>query len=370
MKYLRYACLLGLLFFLFDCQRPTSERAQTKLVLTEKETPSILLSDVFSLDSALIIESDLPFGELANVFFSDKGYILHYRNPDKLVKTDYSGNVISVRAAGEGISGGLGDITHSVHFEKHIYVLDREMMRLSKLNQDLQVVSGMSVPFYAQSFVMQSEDIAIFYTGNEVSDISTSKVLIYDIARQNLIAEYLPISSTLQGYFNFLTTTHLIHADSGVLFWDSSLRTVYAIKQNVMMPLYEFDFGQNGVADDFYENQRFKNSMEFILHMRRNNYTYRPFKVLANTEYFLTYFEHKGGIWASIQNVTSGHSVAFKEIKEDMITGQLLSETFTSCVVGLHGKDNIVVSIPPEYFRDEAKEGFSNGMILFGTLKM
>ncbi len=335
----------------------------------------VLLSDLITMDSIKIIDpgSYHQFGEIQQFVMADKRLILHTSSPSSVTVLNQACE-IEVQLVPDY---EIKEITAIDVFNDQVYVLDRSSFTIFKLSYSLTVMEKFKIPVFAQSFKILDPEKVALYTGNEVTEHNSGKLILYNYSDKKITGDYISISEKQRKYFNFFTTYHFPVFDGRLMFWDSSMNEFFEIDRGMPEAIVKLDYGKDGLPPGFYGTASFENPAEFLFTLRKQHYAFRHFRVMANDNFLLITFEKRGDFLTCIYNKETGHLLTFSEINDDILTNKNLSEIELSFFATLLDEDSFVALLPNEII--EGME-FSNpvlreaalskyNVLIFGKIK-
>lgn len=134
--------------------------------------------------------------------------------------------------------------------------------------------NSLSLPFMPFAFFKKTSSLYSFYNNNLKSEISSSKIVDYDVELQNKCNEYFPIDEKMAEYF-FLGDEKVFNQSSkGFYCHISPIDTIYKYdEEKGFVPAFHLDFTDNAAPSAFYE-KRYRDIMEFSEAANKNGYIY------------------------------------------------------------------------------------------------
>jgi hypothetical protein len=362
---------------LFSCDQDKADNGNNlmEIKLQEPFQQKIKLSELISIEKTLVIDSNsfLDFGEVSSIQRLGEHYVVHNAFPQTVSILDSTGKVIGQLVPDHQ----LRQISEVSAIDDQVIVLDRGAQMLHFYDKDLNLLKQVRIPVLAQSFkIIDSQTIAL-YVGNELTEFSKGKLLIYDLETEKITQDLFPISEKQRKYFNFLTQYHFVNANGKVVFWDSAMDQMYAVDKDGVKPFYHLDYGTSKLPTGYYEGLAFDNAAAFLQSMRATSYAFRHFMVLANERFMLIHYEKSGEFLTSLVDLKDGKSKNFTHFEDDIMGLDRLNVVKLSFFAGFLDQDKFVGFIPAEILEGSdlksskllnAKENKAN-LILIGTLK-
>jgi hypothetical protein len=362
---------------LFSCDQDKADTGKQlmEIKLQEPFQKDIKLSELISLEKTLVIDSNgfLDFGEVSSIQKLGDHFVVHNAFPQTVSILDLSGKVIGQIAP----DYQLKQISEVSVVDDQVIVLDRGAQTLHFYDKDLNLSKQVKIPVLAQSIKFIDPQTIALYVGNEMTELSKGKLLIYDLETQKITQNLFPISEKQGKYFNFLTQHHFVNAGGKVVFWDSAMDQMYHVEKDGAQPMYQLDYGPSKLPAGYYESLAFDNAAEFLQSMRATSYAFRHFMVLANEKFMLIHYEKSGEFLTSLVDLKDGKAKNFTHLEDDMMGLERLSEVKLSFFAGFFEQDKFVGFIPMEILDGadlkaeellNAKENKKN-VIVIGTLK-
>lgn len=361
-----------MMFLLHSC---SNETKLEPIKSTENISSEVKLSEIAQVDKIIKINyNDFKiFSEIGSIRRLNNLTIVHSLSPSMISVLDQSGMIISQLQPTSDGPASINGITEIKTLNNSIYVLDREHFKIYTLNLELELLSKIKLNFFCQSFEPLGDNNYLLYTGHEKTENNDSMFLFYDSNKNIVKKQFLPIHDNTPNFFKFLTRNHIIRLDNGnLLLWDSSKNFIYNYSEDIIEKFY-IDYGSYKLENDFYNTASFGNSYEFLTEMRKLNYAFRHFNLMANQKYITFTYEIKGEFSNTIYNSKTGKILNYKNINDDLITNISFSglDYFSS----LFGKDEFVTHISYEYLSNSNKDILKSAhksnsdVLVFGNLK-
>jgi len=342
--------------------------------LSESFESQIVLSKIARIDSFKVIQpgifSDLGEIDYALPFYG--GWIVHSSTPRAVSRLNEQGRITHQIKP----DFKLLDITSVSVFGQNVFILDRTSRKIHQLNDSLKWERELAIPLFAQSFTMLRDDKIVLYTGNEITEYNSGKLVYFDTKEKKVINDLIPISEKQMRYFNFLTAYHFPNEANEIFFWDSAINEIYAIRNDGILPAYRLDYGKWSLPENFYETANFDNAYDFVQQLRKKDYGFRHFKILVNEEFILINFEKGGDYLTSVFDRTSRKTATFSGLTDDILFLQKLDDIKLSFFVNLYSKNSFIGFVPAELVEKADNRTPSlpdsikgNGVLLFGSLK-
>lgn len=363
-----------------SCSKNSSEIQNiTNIKMEQDVLKEIKLSSFGFIDSLKAIEINgfQIFGEVKVAKWLNKKIVLHTASPNTISILNNNGKVVNQIKPDHIIN----DITSIDIVRNKIYLLDRPLSKFYILDETLTIESRFTIPFFSQSFKVLNDSIVVFYTGNEKTPQNNGKLVFYNLLNSEVLNDLLPISELQRKYFNFLTKYHFDNFNNEIIFWDSSINTIFAVKDNKIVPMINLDYGDSGVPINFYKKAQFDNPYDFVTQMRKKGYAFRHFKLLSNKNYILIVFEKGGEYYTSVYNNKEKTTKTFNDIDDDIIFHYQLSDIKLSYFVNLYDENSFISFVPFEFVEESLADRHSSNkviveaadkkqnMLLFGKLK-
>lgn len=335
----------------------------------DRVVESVRLSELIQIDSIVEIKLNDFFrlGDVKKTFFLNDRILVHSEKPNSISLINSDGELVSQYVP----DFEMTEISAVEVYDNIIYILDRSSNEIHFFDDNLSNFKKISIPYYAQSIKVLSDEIMAFYVGNEIT-INKGKLIIYNYKTQEAIADLITISPNERKYFNFLTSYNFLEINDDAYFWNSAQNQVFKIYPNgSIYPKFNFDYGEKGVPENFYEKATYENPMEFLQDTRSKGYAHRHFKVLANGRYVLTNFDYSSEFAITIFDFQNNVSTSFKNIDDDLLSNKKFEELTLSFFTDLHGSAQFTAFLPFEYFDNQIKINGSedSDLLIFGRFK-
>lgn len=265
----------------------------------------------------------------------------------------------------------MTDISSISLFNDLIYTLDRESMEIHIFNDNLIYQKKLSIPFFAQSMTVLSNDLIALYVGNEITD-NTGRLVIYNIDSNSIIYDHLSISANQKRYFNFLTSYNFFKLNNVNYFWNSPQNEIFQIgEEGQISNGFYLDYGNKGVPEGFYEQAKYENPYEFVQDARSKGYSHCHFMILANDNFVLIHFDKADTFGTTLFNIESRKSKTTTKVIDDIWINKEMEDIILSFFTDLYGKNNFVSFMPFEYLEESNDSGLSKGedYLVFGKLR-
>lgn len=338
-----------LLFLLIACEnRKAAFQQVTDVRIDEHYSPEVMLSRLIEIDTVIAIKPG-RFRDFANVihgiWLNNRYLVLHTEFPKTISLLDRLGNIVAQVLP----DFQLKQITSVSAYEDKIFILDRASMRLFQYSQTLALENVYSIPVFAQSVRVVGNEKMWLYVGNEITEHNKGKLIGYNYRRNRILNDWLPVSEKQRRYFHFLTPYHFPADSRSTYFWDSSINNLFAIEGDALHPVYRLNYGKWALPDDFYETSEFSNAYEFVQTLRQQPYAFRHFNIMMNDEVLVMQFEKSGDFLTTIHHRTSGSTLTFSDIRDDIITGNALGDIKLHFFINLYGRNAFLAVIPAEW---------------------
>ncbi|WKD85061.1 hypothetical protein KCTC32516_00399 [Polaribacter huanghezhanensis] len=254
------------------------------------------------------------------------------QSPSMISVIDSNGNIIKqLSVESEEVISPLKGMNEMKVFDGVIYVLDREVFKIYILDGNLNLKSSINLNFYCQSFEIINHNTFILYMGHTIAENNKGLFVVYNSKNNEIIDDLLPIDKNTTGYFNFLTSNHILKTSSLDYFylWDSTKNYIYeySLKNGIKNKFY-INYANSGLPNDFYETSTFKNAFDFLSKTRKKSYAFRHFDFKSNTNYLSFIFEKEGFFISTLFNFKTGDVISYQEIKDDVFTNLSLDGLF------------------------------------------
>lgn len=181
----------------------------------------------------------------------------------------------------------------------NIELLDNNGKKVFVYDSNGKYLRSLDLPFMPFSFCKQTDNLYSFYNSNLKSEISSTKIVDYNVELHEKTNEYFPIDDKLAEYF-FLGDEKVFSRSSESLFCHiSPVDTIYKFEENVgFVPVYHLDFLNHAAPNSFY-NERYRDIMVFSEAANKNEYIYAlsNFAINANEDILFSYRLGKTFYW-------------------------------------------------------------------------
>jgi hypothetical protein len=370
-----------LIFFLFiltmvGCNSKQQKNGEVLNIELQNDVQSEKsLMSLFSIDDAIIVNpvAFQDFGEVNACFLIGDSFLVHTAFPQTVSIINRDGMIVKQIQPDYQIK----EITSVDIYGNNIFILDRSAFLIHILNESLEIVGHINIPVFSQSFKILNEYQVALYTGNEVTESNSGKLIIYNYQTKKILRDFLPISEKQRKYFNFYTRYHFPVIGESVYFWDSSINDMYQVFENEIVPVFTLDYGPSKLPAGYYEQAEFQNPADFVMTLRKTDYAYRHFKFLSNQNFILITYEKGGDFLTTLYDLSNAKSLTFKNFKDDLYGLDNFNDIKLSFFIGLYDYDRFIGFLPYELLveanvKDEtlarAKEQQKN-VILLGSFK-
>ena len=156
----------------------------------------------------------------------------------------------------------------------NIELLDNRGKKILVYDSFGNLVRDWNVPAMAFSIFKKNSHHYCFYNGNMKSDVSSSRVMDYDVEVQEKIKEYFPIYDNLAEYFHLMDEKVFNMTQNGLYFHVSPIDTIYKyVDDKGFVPAFHLDFMNHAAPASFYE-YKYRDIMEFSEAANKNEYVY------------------------------------------------------------------------------------------------
>lgn len=156
----------------------------------------------------------------------------------------------------------------------NIELLDNRGKKILVYDSFGNLVHDWNVPAMAFSIFKKNSHHYCFYNGNMKSDVSSSRVMDYDVEVQEKIKEYFPIYDNLAEYFHLMDEKVFNMTLNGLYFHVSPIDTIYKyVDDKGFVPAFHLDFMNHAAPASFYE-YKYRDIMEFSEAANKNEYVY------------------------------------------------------------------------------------------------
>lgn len=180
-----------------------------------------------------------------------------------------------------------------------IELLDNNGRKVFVYDSNGKYLRSLDLPFMPFSFYKQTDNLYSFYNSNLKSDISSTKIVDYNVELHEKTNEYFPINDKLAEYF-FLGDEKVFSQSSESFFCHiSPVDTIYKFEENVgFVPVYHLNFLNHAAPNSFY-NERYRDIMAFSEAASKNEYIYAlsNFAINANDDILFSYRLGKTFYW-------------------------------------------------------------------------
>lgn len=303
-----------MIIILYSSCKSDSISTMTTYTLEETHDKKIkLLSDLIEIQQVIPIDSSLLFKEVYDLIDTKDAIYISSTGRFPLIKLDYQGNILHSygrRGNGPGEYTMVNDFT--LDAENKIYILDRDLSRITRFHSNGQLDTSWSIPMYAQSIQIQDEYI-YYYTGNEISSHTNHRLV--SMLQNKVERQWLPINTDYLHFLNFLDFSNFTH-NSLNRFYYSFNDTVYHINNKELDVAYYIDFGKDKLTEQDFD-PRFNDVMEFMNTLRKTKKAFRIMSLEENDNWISFLFEKEGYNYALI-NKKDGSTRYFKALVDDV----------------------------------------------------
>ena len=160
----------------------------------------------------------------------------------------------------------------------NIELLDNRGKKILVYDSFGNLVRDWNVPAMAFSIFKKNSHHYCFYNGNMKSDVSSSRVMDYDVEVQEKIKEYFPIYDNLAEYFHLMDEKVFNMTLNGLYFHVSPIDTIYKyVDDKGFVPAFHLDFMNHAAPASFYE-YKYRDIMEFSEAANKNEYVYALYR--------------------------------------------------------------------------------------------
>jgi len=298
--------IISVLLILFSsCTSTGSSEGQFKLPslkATLNNAQTLRLSDCFEEVSYIPLETsdDFLLGYIGKMLI--EGNTIYFLSGKSIYSFDLNSGKgkmnLSKLGNGPGEYKSLFDFVIDKN-TRHIELLDNNGKKIFVYDLNGNFQKSLSLPFMPFAFFKKTSSLYCFYNNNLKSDISSSKIVDYDVEHQNKYNEYFPINEKMAEYF-FLGDEKVFNQSSkGFYCHISPIDTIYKYAEGMgFVPAFHLDFTDNTAPSAFYE-EKYRDIMEFSEAANRNGYIYAlsNFAINGNDDIIFSYRFGKTFYW-------------------------------------------------------------------------
>lgn len=182
---------------------------------------------------------------------------------------------------------------------RNIELLDNNGKKIFVYDSKGNFQYSLNLPFMPFAFLKKTSGLYCFYNNNLKSEISSSKIVDYDVESQKIRKEYFPINDMMAEYF-FLGNEKIFNESSKRLYCHiSPVDTIYKYSEELgFIPSFHLDFMEHAAPSSFYE-ERYRDIMDFSEAADKNDYIYAlsNFAVNGNDDIMFSYSLGKTFYW-------------------------------------------------------------------------
>jgi hypothetical protein len=249
------------------------------------------------------------------------------------------------------------------------------------LHYDIQskYISSQAIGFYANSFAMQKANYFL-YVGAEMSDSSSSRVLVVDQESGTLVNEFLPIDPIQARYLNFFDRNNFTSFGDSLRFFYGFNDTIYHLEADDIQARYVIDFGKYNLPPSIFERS-YASAYDFMTYIREADYAFRIIGYQENENYCLFAFEFREEFVWCIYDKADKTVRLFDELEDNLVlNGFQLDDLFAALPYALTADNKTISVVEAEvlkaYFKEtnqaelgEELTASNNPILLIGTLK-
>lgn len=313
--------ILFFLLFLAACHQPKTPIDEAV------ETISV------DMEKAGLVDLSIPFQEITYTLLSDAdsflvgevdrmkiaGNKLYLITSNRLLSFDAGNGTpwISLQRSGNapGAYISLDDMWIDT-LRQEIELLDRNGKKIQTYNPQGVLLKERKIPFQSFAFCKYKEDDYLFYNNHVKSDVTTSRLVHYNVDKNTIKATFFPIDKHLANYFFVVEANNFNVTSTGCSFFSCPSNTLYQMSQDGQpTPRYHIDFGKNQAPKDFFEKD-YADIADFATQAEKKDYIYFINNLAENNTHIIFSFRRgKENYWA----------IYHKE-KAKLVTGQEISD--------------------------------------------
>jgi hypothetical protein len=317
----RNLCILLLAFLILSCQSSIKKTETGGTIAVDIDNVKRLrFSDIFDEVDYTPLETNDSFligtVERLRIFedhiclLSDKS--LHIFD----AKTGKGDLKLSKLGSGPGEYQSLYDVFIDKSAGR-IELLDMNAKRIQNYDLKGTFLNSTVLPFMSFSFVKDTDATYWFYNNQMSSDITQSKVIYYDVNKEDIVKAYFPIDKHLSGYFFVVEGNNFVKDKNGVFYFSCPSNSIYHLDgKSDPETIFTIDFGQHTVPQEFYDHH-FADIMEFAQEANKHEYVYFINNFSCNSDYvFLSFFVDRKCFW-SLHEITTGRTYTASILEDD-----------------------------------------------------
>lgn len=204
--------------------------------------------------------------------------------------------------------------------EKHetIELLDMNGQKVQKYNKEGHFMEEFSIPFQSFAFHKINNTDYFFYNNNMPSELTDSKLIVYDSSVGKIKTQHFPIDKHLSSYFFLVEGNNFSWTKDGVSFFSCPSSTIYNIDPSSfeVSEKYVMDFGKHQVPTEFYQ-ENYNDIFDFSQKAIKHEYIYFVNNFGENDNYIAISFRLDKDNYLSIYSKTDKKTITGKAFKDD-----------------------------------------------------
>ena len=267
--------ILLFITILYSCSE--SQKAEidiTQISIDIKKPEPLKLSTFFDDIKYVSLSDSVMIGDIERIKLYGN-HIFLLTNKSILVHDIKTGDLLlRIRNIGNG-PGEYVSLYDMLFDEDNniIEVLDMNGKKIMKYGFDGTFIEEIEIPFFSFAFHKIDHLTYFFYNSNIISDVSSHKLIKYNIITSKIIDQHLPINKHMAEYFYTVDSDNFgsIQCPS-FHFCPSDI--VYGFTENYsIFPKYHLYFGSNHTPNQFYNGQ-YTDIADFSTKATRLSYIY------------------------------------------------------------------------------------------------
>ena len=205
--------------------------------------------------------------------------------------------------------------------EKHetVELLDMNGQKIQKYNKEGHYMEEFSIPFPSFAFHKISDTDYLFYNNNITSELTDSKLIVYNSSADTIKTQHFPIDKHLSSYFFVVEGNNFSKTKDGVSFFSCPSSAIYNIDPSSYeaSEKYVIDFGKHRVPAEFYK-ENYNDIFDFAQKAIKHEYIYFVNNFAENDNYIAISFRLDKENYLSLYSKTDKKVIAGKAFQDDI----------------------------------------------------